>query len=331
MQSADQAAPFQIEVIPVPSPALMVEPVQMPPKGYANQLSKGASSTSATSPHTCPGSLNIVGFGKVELVNALYNTPGDKAGIVKVVSDSVQPHMRGRTYFGHACVDGHYQSSYYTALRLLGKRFRYSIDLSGAGCGCNAALYLTSMPQNHEQTNCSDYYCDANKVCGAACTEIDIQEANRHAFYATMHSSDDGEGAGFGYGAWRRDWDPSVYGPGARCIDTRKAFQVEADFPIDEDGQLTGMKVTLTQPGKPCDLSASMYEYTPSNSTRKGLQEMTVALAAGMTPIISYWGEGEDISWMDGKGDGKGPCKEDQATCSESVKFFNFSIRSLAP
>ena len=45
------------------------------------------------------------------------------------------------------------------------------IDLSGSGCGCNAALYLASVPQNDDKTSCDDFFCDANAICGAACDE----------------------------------------------------------------------------------------------------------------------------------------------------------------
>ena len=66
----------------------------------------------------------------------------------------------------------------------------------GAGCGCNAAIYLVAMPQSSDPSTCHDFYCDANDVCGVGCVEIDLMEANEIAFVSTVHVAEDGDGEG---------------------------------------------------------------------------------------------------------------------------------------
>jgi len=213
---------------------------------------------------------------------------------------------------------------------LLGKRMQYTTDMSDSGCGCNAALYLTSMHQNSHPSECSDYYCDANNVCGESCAEIDIQEANKFSWLSTLHSSHDkigvGGGAGGGGAGWNgpRDWSTSEYGPGASCIDTSKPFQVEVRFPADANRQLVGMDITLSQKARSdCELKLDIHSYW-------AMPELTKALAAGMMPIVSYWNSA-DLLWLDGKGaDGRGPCARDSPdSCGKKTKFSNFSVAAI--
>ena len=75
----------------------------------------------------------------------------------------------------YACVD--YARG---AHHLAGLTLSMELELSGVACGCNAALYLISMPQNHYAGDCHDFYCDANNVCGTSCTEIGARHTDSH-------------------------------------------------------------------------------------------------------------------------------------------------------
>jgi len=300
----------------------------------SGRVQAGSLRDAAREPHkVCAGNVTLQGYGPVAIINAAWNKRGQKAGPVRVLDDSVRPTMRSRTYFGAACAEGSYQRQEYLPLNLFGKTLRYTVDLSGAGCGCNAALYLVALPRSTSASECSDYYCDAAKVCGVSCAEIDIQEANQFAFVTTVHTHDDPAGLGAGYGANRRTWNDTVYGPGAACIDTRLPFQVEAAFPVNEMlGSLTSMEVTLFQARQResnCSLSTRTDDYRPGG--RDGLVELAASLKAGMTPVISYWGAGENMQWMDGLGqDGRGPCKVDHpSSCPSSVTFADFVVSSV--
>jgi len=287
--------------------------------------------------HGCPGVIDLPGYGRVSLVNARWNVPGEAApeiGVKVLNGGFVEPHMGGRTYFAEACTPGIYDHSQYVAMNLLGKTMRYTTDLSSAGCGCNAALYLTSLRQNDRRSECGDYYCDASSVCGVACAEIDLQEANLHSWHTTLHAYDDrgGQGVGIGGGGlkWNgfREWTSADYGLGGRCIDTSAPFNVAISFPVDEAGVLTAVEVTLSQSGRPCNLSAKISEYNFNG--RNGMKELSAALDAGMAPIISYWSS-DEMLWLDGKGaDHKGVCALDSpGQCPDSVKFYDFSIARI--
>merc|ERR1719225_2616437 len=101
-------------------------------------------------------------------------------------------------------------------------------------------------------------------------------------------------------------------------------FQVEVAFPADANCQLQGMEITLSQVARgDCELKLAIHSYW-------GMPELTRALAAGMTPIVSYWNSA-DMLWMDGKGsDGQGPCARDSPeSCGKRTKFSNFSVAAI--
>mmetsp|Transcript_22026 Transcript_22026/g.55611 ORF Transcript_22026/g.55611 Transcript_22026/m.55611 type:complete len:547 (-) Transcript_22026:125-1765(-) len=287
----------------------------------------------------CPGSIFVEGHGPVTLVNAGADTPGKPSGRVEALKgDLVAPYMSGRTYFGKSCAEGDYDPQVYSSINLLAKRMSWTTDVSGTGCGCNAAFYLVSMPQNTKIGTCQDYYCDAMHVCGVSCAEIDMQEANQYSWMSTMHAYNptvgaDGLGMARGYGGSlgepeRRDWTATEYGPGGQCIDTQAPFQVSVSFPMTGNGTLAAMEIELSQAGKPCNLNSRIDEYAVQG--HEAMQELTDALQAGMTPVISYW-KSKDMLWMDGLGaDGRGPCVKDTPDmCPDHVRFYGFSISSL--
>mmetsp|Transcript_129796 Transcript_129796/g.361662 ORF Transcript_129796/g.361662 Transcript_129796/m.361662 type:complete len:408 (-) Transcript_129796:125-1348(-) len=282
---------------------------------------------SATPVKMCPGTLNILGTQPVWLTNAVWNIPGERGGQVDVSGDTVVAHLKSRTYFADACSEGTYTHSLYQGVPLLGMTMRYSTSIVGAGCGCNAALYLTSMKQNEKLSNCSDYYCDANSVCGVQCAELDIQEANERAWRTTLHARNDSVGTGAGYGGagpHHLAFSASEYGPGARCIDTQFDFDVAVSFPTNSAGVLEAVEVTLSQAGKPCPLSLRLGKY-------HSMSEISAALSAGMTPIISYW-RSKHMRWLDGGGKDGPDCKVDHPSiCADSVKFYGFSIGPYTP
>lgn len=332
---AVQAAALQAQAAamegPAP-PAAATTPPTEPPTTPPTEPPANPADPLLDRSHNCPGNVAFGGVGDVAMVNAKWNQPGDPAGAVSVQGATVIAQMKGRTYFAQSCNANKYDNNDYLDLKLLGRTMRYTVDLSSAHCGCNAALYLTSMRQHSDESMCFDHYCDASSVCSGTCAEVDLQEANNKAWFSTIHMSGDSQGLGGGYGFNRRDWNTTTYGPGARCIDTNRAFEVAVSFPVDAQGVLRAMDVKLTQGGSPCSVFSSTIADKYAFQGRQGKAEVSDALAAGMTPIISYWSmPGEDgMSWMDGPGPDQevpGPCQvSEMEQCGDSVAFSNFMV-----
>jgi len=162
------------------------------------------------------------------------------------------------------------------------------------------------MRQNTVPGGCGgDFYCDANKVCGPSCSEVDIMEANFLMWKTTHHTADDREGihsAVFG----------RKYGPVSDCIDTGLPFEVAAS--VDNEG--SQVLVTLSQRG--CSMMAFVEKPQLGKSFRNG-----------MTPVISYWFDPKPGSskWFDGA-----MCHwyNPKIDCGASVVLSNFSIEDTS-
>ena len=215
--------------------------------------------------------------------------------------------------------------------RLLGQAFSFTVDLSKAGCGCNAALYTVSMPaikpdgSTPDPTVDGDYYCDANGLGGSYCPEMDIMEGNRAAIHVTPHKCSPPlrgkyyNGSCDGGGLWGGTYSfkPGRFGPGGAngsIVDTLKPFRVEIQFFGSESSpaggaRLANITTTFTQ-------NASKGSLQIYHADKAYLQTMAPALAAGQVFVMSLWG-GLDpghgtLGWLDSPPcDGGAACDKD--------------------
>lgn len=220
--------------------------------------------------------------------------------------------------------DGFYQ------FKLLDQSLSFTVDLSQAGCGCNAALYLTPMPaynsgQQPDPTRCGDYYCDANNVCGVLCPEIDLVEANNAAMQVTPHRCNapqgkfyswcDGGGCAHNLGKV----SPGSYGYGdGHTIDTRYPFDVKIDFRTS-GGRLSSIDTVFTQNGKNHQIS-----HTDTKCGGSYIGDLTESFQKGQVVIFSYWGDtgsGQDMTWLDVP-----PCDPNQG-CNGNTQIIFSNIK----
>mmetsp|Transcript_138694 Transcript_138694/g.386768 ORF Transcript_138694/g.386768 Transcript_138694/m.386768 type:complete len:757 (+) Transcript_138694:43-2313(+) len=287
---------------------------------------------------TCPGAVSMTGLGSVSVVAALWHSSWRHGRNVDVATadlpaeggGAVLPHLFSRAYFAYTCSAGKYNSSEYVGLELLGGTFRYRVDMSEVGCGCDATLYLVPMRGSSKPGECKDYYCSPQNHCGVACPTIRLQDANKFAWASTVHTRGDSNGISVGYGGFqklvgRRDWTATEYGPGSACIDTSWPVDVEFRFPTDDEGMLKAVELTLSQEGHACKLERRIDEYNFQG--RDGLAELSQVLLHGVTPMMGYWAS-EHLRWMDGLGpDGQGPCVKDvPQACPRTTRFSHFGV-----
>jgi len=224
-------------------------------------------------------------------------------------------HHSGVSLMSSECSDT-WRPDGFKQLQLLGRTFSFTVDLSRVGCACNVALYLIKAPAkdvsgNFSAGSCpwSPYYCDANKVCGSFCPEVDIMEANTHAFQSTPHRCDAPNEAGHygscdGNGCWQntKDMGPNFYGPGPSFrIDTTRPFHVvttfhgssqEGEAAMRAPSSFTGTKTVLQQEGR---------EVVIDHPNCEGIfADLAKPMAEGMSLRITYWGDTpQNMSWLD--------------------------------
>lgn len=168
--------------------------------------------------------------------STLYVIPAGKTAAHISVKGGVLVMDNGpRAYLGSSCsgTDANVSSGDFRLFNFSQPRtITYTVDLSAVGCGCNAALYLVAMPY-HDRSTCGDYYCDAN-FKGCSCPEMDIQEANTHAWQSTPHTCQGRKGNYHtcNKGGCGKQFRGDEYGPG-KAIDTKKPFQVSVTLAPD--------------------------------------------------------------------------------------------------
>jgi hypothetical protein len=244
---------------------------------------------------------------------------GSSSGLVWVNGTTVNVKHNGRAYIAQSC-DSSFQSTTFKQFNFVQRTLSFTVsfncasprtsincislvsfqvDLSQAGCGCNAAFYMTTMA-GPGVGQCGDYYCDANDVCGQLCPEMDILEANTHAAQVTPHkcntpangvySSCDSNGCSQN----SYNLNPTNFGPGTSyVIDTTYPFQVSSQF-LTSNGSVSTIITTFSQSGK-------LFQFTHSSSDcGSGYLSALTGPLGGMTIVLSYWGDaGSDMSWLD--------------------------------
>mmetsp|Transcript_155299 Transcript_155299/g.377218 ORF Transcript_155299/g.377218 Transcript_155299/m.377218 type:complete len:714 (+) Transcript_155299:3-2144(+) len=217
-----------------------------------------------------------------------------------------------------------WEPNHFKIFSLLGKTLSFTVDLSRVGCACNVALYLIRGPPrdwsgNPSVGSCSKspYYCDANRVCGQWCPEVDVMEANNHVYQATPHRCDEPSNTGHysncdrkGCGQNTQSMGDYVYGPGTQyTINTRHPFTVHTTFHgsnLQAPPTFTGLTTKLQQDDR---------ELVLGHSSCEGyLASLADVMAEGMSMRITYWGEdAKTMKWLDQPSCGKESCSGNNA------------------
>ena len=226
----------------------------------------------------------------------------------------------------------------YQKLFLLGSILTFTVDLSGVGCDCNAAVYLVQMDAPGQD---SANYCDIQGGDYPRCTEIDLLEGNTHAMATTLHTAEgtgaDGtcnqDGCVHNLGKLAKtpsgEWTSELYGPEASLrhvyprINTRRPFGVRATFL--HTGELS---VELEQEGH----SLLVYDSNiagnpePSGVPPYAFDRTAEALRHGMVLVVSLWSAPDDgLAWL------QGPSAQCGTKCELSGATLKLSQLAVSP
>jgi len=235
----------------------------------------------------------------------IVQSGGTATGGISTSADQITIPHNFRGYLANKCAT-EFAPDIFKSYNFLDKTIIFTADLSDVPCACNAAFYLVTMPaynssQMLDPTVCNDYYCDANKVCGIYCPEMDLFEANSYALQVAPHKCDPIEGnyyptcdgGGCAINTYKRD--NTSFGPGTSfIINTLLPFQVAMSF-ITTNGQLSTISTVLSQ-------GSSTFSFTHDDTHCPSgyLAALTEPFKSGMVPVFSYWGNtGDSMSWLD--------------------------------
>lgn len=244
----------------------------------------------------------------VYVVGADWVTP-----MITVSGRSVTLRGGGRAYIAKSA-DDQMNPDFFDDFDLKGSTVTYTVDLSQVGCSCNAAFYTSQMPGHKwdgssDPTDGGDYYCDANRVGGEYCPEMDILESNKYTFATTPHTCNDPnnnhydwcDGAGKGTNIF--NVDNKAFCPDGSCkINTSQPFTKTITFNAP-NGQLTSISVLLEQNGNQFNFDAC--------DDQGYLSKMGDQLK-GSVFVYSLWGNTYGtMQWLDGMTGCQGDCDID--------------------
>jgi hypothetical protein len=204
-------------------------------------------------------------------------------------------------------------STYYRFPNLIGKTITFTVDVSSTTCSCNAAFYLVQFPSGSSNS----FYCDAQGSGSSLCNEIDLFEANTHAFQATIHNClSPGNPCQWGC-AWNVK-SANGYGPNAGTINTNQPFQVAMSF-IGSGSTLQTIGVRLTQNGKSME---NFYTDSSCTLSSKYISGLSSAVSSGEFVLaMSYWSS-SGMSWLDGCTNGN-TCPTSSTISFSSIELEN--------